>query len=215
MAKCLNPLMSTEARGRSVGLVYNTWRGVRTIKVQTSPAQPRTALQLKIRAWMTGLVRTWQTLPSATRAAWNDYATDHPESDWTNKPRRLTGLNWFCRNNIHALMAGQLGLVSPPTVAAPDPVTDFAAANGAGQSAITWTDPGDGARHLDIWMHGPHSAGRAGSIIRSAHKAMANAATESETITGLIAGTYDFYARVIDDNTGLASAWVSDTATVT
>jgi len=215
MAKCINPLMSTEARGRSVGLVYNTWRGIRTIKVQTAPSQPRTSDQLQIRAWLVKLARQWAGLTSGARSAWTDYADTHPETDWTNKPRRLTGLNWFTRNNIHALMAGQSGLVSAPTVAAPTPVDSFEATPAAGEATITWSDPGDGDRHFDIWMDGPHSAGRAGSIQRAQHKAMANATTETETISSLQAGTYTFYGRVIDDNTGLASSWVSASCAVT
>ena len=215
MAKCMNPAMSTETRGRVAGIVYNTWRGTRYIKSQTSPAQPRTKLQLQMRAWTTILVRAWQGLTDAQRTSWNDYAVAHPDVDWTNSPKRLTGMNWWTRNNIRAWLAGQQGYVSVPTVPAPDAVASFAAANGAGESVVTWVDPGGDPGHLDIWMLGPHSAGVLAKIQRAKHKAMANRATETETITGLIAGTYTFWARVIDDNTGLVSTWVSDTATVT
>jgi hypothetical protein len=213
--KVMNPLMSSEARGRLGGIQANTWRGISYLKANCSPCQPRTSLQLKIRVWSTKLVRAWQLLNQAQRDSWNDYATTHPEIDWTGNPKRLTGLNWWVRNNIHAWLAGQVGYVSVPTVPAPNTPDDFAAAGGASQAICTWTDPAGAAAHLDIWMFGPHSAGVLAKIERATHKAMANAATETETITALIAGRYTFWARVIDDNTGLAGTWISSSCTVT
>jgi hypothetical protein len=215
MAVVTNPLMSSEARGKVGGLQLNTWRGRAYVKANTSPAQPRSSLQLKIRAWSTQLVRAWQSLTQSARDSWNQYAADHPAVDWTGNPKRLTGLNWWVRNNIAAWMAGQTGYVSVPTVPAPDTPSDFAAAGGAGQIVTTWTDPAGDPAHLDIFSFGPHSAGLNGKIEKARHKAMANASTETETITGLLAGTYTLFARVIDDNTGLTGVWVSATAVVT
>lgn len=215
MAKLMNPLMSSEARGRVGGTVYNTWRGIRYAKQQTSPAQPRSALQLQIRAWMVYLVRLWQTIGSTKMGHWNDYAVAHPDVDWTNRSRRLTGLNWYCRCNTRLLLLAKPIIDEPPSIPAPNPLEAFAAANGVAQSILTWTATADWGDYVDINILGPISAGVSPKMERSRHQVFAQGPSATVTITDLSPGTYAFWGRVIYHDNGLASPWVLATALVT
>lgn len=213
--KLVNPLMSTEARGKLGGVVYNTWRGTRYAKIQSSPAQPRSSEQLQIRAILSLLSRSWQSLTAAQRQAWSDYAETHTETDWTNTPKRITGLNWYIRLNTRLMLNGWTTIATPPSEPAPPAPTNLEATGGIGQIEITWDNYAGTGTSVEIWLDGPHSAGRSGSIIRAKKTSLAAGETGTDTITGLRPGTYTVYARAIDEARGLVSPWASDTATVT
>jgi len=215
MAKVLNPLFSSEARGRVQGLQFNTWRGTRFVKAQTSPAQPRTQRQLQIRAWTTVLVRYWALLSVANRGYWNDYAVAHPDIDWTGSPKRLTGLNWFVRCNLRVLDLGGTIVESPPEIAAPDAPAAFTLTGSAAGLSATWT-PTEGTNlQADLWLFGPHSVGVNAKIQRAAHAGYSDGESPPINVSPLQPGTYTGWLRVIDEDNGLASPWVSHTCVVT
>lgn len=215
MAKLIGPLHSAEARGRVSGLIYNTWRGIAYAKAFCAAAQPRSQRQLQIRAWSMEFVRTWGRLTQAQRDAWNAYAVAHPEIDWTGNPKRLTGLNWYLRCSVRLADMGAAIQPLPPITAAPGSPAAFVAADGVLQSVLTWTATGGTDMTLDAWIIGPHSAGILAKIERCKHEAYADGETGTETITGLFPGVYTIFARMIDEDNGLASTWVSDRAVIT
>jgi hypothetical protein len=214
MAKVIGPLNSTEARGVIGGLIYNTWRGIRTVKRMTSPAQPRTQRALKIRALSIRLVRHWQTLSDLVQSQWTTYATNHPLIDWTGVPKRATGCNWFLGLNARLLDAGFTLVETPPTLPAPDPLAAFAAADGDGQSILTWTPTAGKNLLANIWFQGPHSAGRTGKLERAHLAEYVPGESGTLTLDNLLPGKYTFWGRVVSEDDGQASTWVSDTATV-
>jgi hypothetical protein len=215
MAKVMNPLMSTEARGRVGGLVYNTWRGVRYVKQNTSPAQPRTRCVLEIRSTFAKFVRAWQALDVDKRQHWDDYADTHKATDWTNLARRLTGANWFVRCNVRLAWMEHATIDEPPSTPAPDAPASFAAANGIQQSIITWTPSGGTDKLADIFHSGPLSKGIYPKIQRARHKAFLIGEGGTATITGLTPGRHWFWCRMLDEDNGLQSTWVTDYADVT
>ena len=215
MAKVKAPLFSTEARGRVGGLVYNTFRGMSYVKAHTAPAQPRSQKVRQIRAWTIALVRAWQLLDAANIILWNQYAADHPVLDTMNGSKRLTGANWFVLTNLQRLRMVLAAVVTPPITAAPDAPAVFAAANGILQSILTWTATGGTDKTVDVWLFGPHSAGLVAKRQRAKFRDMVSGETATMTIAGLRPGRYTFWARVIDEDNGLVSTWVSDTAEVT
>lgn len=215
MAKVTAPLHSAEARGRVGGLVYNTWRGIATVKAKCAPAQPRSALQMILRSLAITLARKWQTIDAAKRTAWNNYATAHQTVDWTGNPVRTTGLNWYVALNTRLAKYTGTYFADPPAVAAPAAVTAFAAAGGVLQIVLTWNDTGLATGYVIGWLSGPHSAGQIASLQKARYKTFTAVATETTTITGLSAGTYDVWAEVLDSATGLVSTKVVATATVT
>ena len=215
MAKVLDPLHSTEARGKFGGMIFNTSRGTRYVKMMTSPAQPRSKKVLDARAMNTRFVRAWAALSAANQTLWNDYAAAHLVLDWTGKPQRLTGCNWFVMCSVRAMRAANTILTTPPIVAAPDSPLAFVAADGILQSVITWTAMAGTNLQCDIWKYGPHSLGAQAKIERARFTTNQDGESGTATITGLITGRYTLFGRTVDEDNGLVSPWVSDTADIT
>jgi hypothetical protein len=215
MAKVTNPLMSSQARGKVGGMVFNNWRGFATVKVNKSPSQPRTSRQLAIRAFCTTLTRAWSALTAGNREGWTNYANAHPLLDWTNTPRRTTGINMFVAMNIRRLDMGSAQVDTAPTIAAPASVAGLVPTGGSGQISVAHTSPGGTATQIDIWTHGPHSAGQVGNIVRAKHRSYAAAETTPTVISGLSPGLYTVFARHINEADGQASPFTSADATVT
>jgi hypothetical protein len=215
MAKLMAPLMSTEARGRVSGLVYNTWRGISYAKAASSPAQPQTQRQLQIRAWSTQLVRGWAALSTVEKTGWNDYANAHPAIDWTGNAKRLTGLNWFTRCNVRLLDLGETPSDTAPTVSAPDPVADVVITPGAGQISVAFTAMAGTNLQIDCWDSGLRSAGTVPSLIHAKHLKYGPGETSPLVCSGLVPGLHTFWFRAVSEDTGLASTFVSADATVT
>jgi hypothetical protein len=207
--------MSSEARGRVGGLVYNTWRGARTVKVKTAPAQPRSARQLVIRAFCTTIARRWKILTAPQREGWTTYATAHPATDWTGSPKRATGINWFVALSVRLLDQAKTVVDTAPITDAPANVAALVCTGASGQISCAFTPAGGTATTIDLWTHGPRSAGVVSTIVKAKHRIYGPAETSPLVIPTLPAGLYTVYARMIDEVTGLASQWVSATATVT
>ena len=215
MAKVTNPLMSSEARGRVGGIVYNTWRGARTVKVKTAPAQPRTPRQLLMRAYCTTIARRWAVLTSLQRDGWVAYAAAHPSTDWTNSAKRLTGINWFVKLSTRLLDMAKTVVDTAPITNAPANVAALVCTGGSGQISCAFTVYAGTSTTIDLWTHGPRSAGVTSTLVKARHKLYGPGETTPQVITGLPAGLYTVYARALDEVTGLASQWVNATDTVT
>jgi hypothetical protein len=129
--------------------------------------------------------------------------------------KRLTGCNWYVRLNVLIIRNGGSAIHTPPAGTPAASPSLFAAGDGASQSIVTWTTPGGTNLQMEIWMDGPHSAGRRGKLVKSRFNNRLTAETATKTVTGLAAGTYTFFGRFVDEAKGLASTFVSDIATVT
>ncbi|MBE3118971.1 MAG: hypothetical protein IMZ50_09485 [Candidatus Atribacteria bacterium] len=212
--KLLDPMRSSEARGRVGGVIYNTARGVRYGKVFTSPCQPRTQKQLAVRALFQMATRAWQLLSSPERDNWNDYGTAHPEIDWTGQPIAKSGFNWFTRLTTRLLWTDNVQSDTPPAVAAPDAPLAFSAATGILQSIITFT-PGVNAINAIVYGVGPHSPGRVAKREQAVYMGKVDSDLGTITITGLSPGSYTFFGYMLSKTTGLISVMVSDTVVIT
>ena len=215
MAKVTNPLFSSEARGKVGGIIFNTWRGFSTVKVKKSPAQPRTARQMLIRAFCVTCSRVWATISQVNRDGWTAYATAHPDVDWTNTPKRLTGINFYTRCGVRLLDLAKSVPSTCPVVAAPAAVEALVATGAAGQISCAFTASAGTDISIDLWTQGPKSAGVLGSIVRAKHKIYGPGETTPLVIPTLTPGLYQVYARHISEVNGLASPFVTTTATVT
>ncbi len=215
MAKVISPLHSAEARGKVEGLIFNTWRGFNTVKTFKSPAQPRTKIQLLMRAYAVQMARAWGELSDIQRDGWNDYAVNHPDIDWTGSPKRLSGFNWYIRCNTRILRLAGPVISDPPEENAPPPMAAFAAGDGVNESILTWVF-GDGAanRHW-IYGVGPLSQGRDAKREAAVIVGAGTASQQTLTLTGLFVGRYTFWGVVVNIDTGLISTYVTDTADIT
>lgn len=212
MAKVLNPLLSVEARGRMSGLVYNTWHGISYVKAHSSPNQPNKAPQLAARARLTTVTADWRALTQNQRDAWGVYADNHPETDWTGSPLRLTAQNWFMRCNIQINRMGETPITDPPAVAAPDAATGFDIKKTGDDLTQGFTTPSESTVMVDTFLLGPVSTGVDPKIQHAVNARLVTADVQQPDIlvTGVANGRWRAWLKVITKATGLSSVVVSD-----
>jgi len=210
--KVSNPFMSVEARGAIAGFVANTWRGVRYIKTNTAPTGQGTEKRLAAQARISAVSKEWAGLSDAQRAAWSQYAIDHPVPDWSGSPKRLTGMNWFVKCNCMLDVIGAAHVTDAPTIAAPDPVTGFVLAQATADITAAWSTPKGTDYTLVIFSTGPQSAGVTGKIEQAQLLVTPHAETTTPLIvvTSALVGRHTMFAKVVDETTGLQSTWQSD-----
>lgn len=169
-AKVLDPLRSAEARGKVGGLSYNTWRGISTVKTCGSPANQQTAARIEARRKLIYYSQRWQTITQAQRNAWIAYADAHLVLDWTGNPVRLTGHQMYVGLSVNAERAGATPSDDPPAIVGPLPLPSFTATYDVGTGDVIFASDYDGYttdHFVDIWVSGPHTAGRNPSIKES------------------------------------------------
>lgn len=211
-AKVLNPLLSIEARGRMSGLVYNTWHGISYVKAHSSPNQPNSAAQLAARARLTTVTQDWRDLTQVKRNAWATYAENHPVTDWTGAPLRLTAQNWFMSCNIQISRMGETPITDPPAVAPPDPATVFSIQKTVDDLTQTFTTPTAATEMVDTFLLGPVSTGVDPKIEHATNIRLVTADVQQPDILVLAvaSGRWRAWIKVITKLTGLSSTWVSD-----
>jgi hypothetical protein len=217
MPKVKNPLFSQEARGGLAGLVFNTWRGINTVKTNTSPTGQGTAKRLAAQALLSAISKAWAGITDAQRLAWGQYAIDHPVTDWTGSPKRLTGMNWYARCNVMLSYLGNALISDPPIDAAPDPATGFAVSQTGDDLVASWTTPVGAGPNIEFWIAGPLSAGRSAKLEQAArHSSIAaNTAQPYHLLVAPAVGRYTVFARIVDVDNGLTSTYMSDFTDIT
>jgi hypothetical protein len=217
MAKVTNPLMSNEARGKFAGLVYNTWRGMSTVKVFKAPVKAKTALQLAIMAKMTVISKQWALITAAQRAAWTTYADNHLKTDWTGNPVRTTGANQFSSCAMLASLAGATPtyLADPPVL--PSPISSIATVVGGTRVlSITHTTPTTAIESIDVRWRAGDSQGRQRAINEVQHSVMflSNSAATYTLDAAATPGKATVFHRTVGNTTGLAGPWTKHEVTV-
>ena len=211
MPKVKNPLFSQEARGGLQGLVFNTWRGISTVKSNPSPMKAGTRLRLVAQALLLRCARAWAALEDADRALWDQYAVDHPLPDPINGTKRLTGMNWFCRCTIQLLRMSVAQVDTPPVIAAPDAVVGLVATDNLGALELEWDTPIAESVNLDISIVGPHSEGLVAKVEKARFLASIEDATAQPyvAIAAPIPGRYTVFVKVVSTVNGLTSSLAS------
>jgi hypothetical protein len=195
------------------GLVFNTHRGMGVVKAKHAPCQPRTALQLRARSIAVNLARQWALC--VNQAAWDAYAATHTYLDGMGLTIRASGINWYVGLNsrLNSLLLGSVE--TPPVVAAPGPVVNPIATPSAGEISLAWDGPSGADQRIEVYLDGPHSAGRKGSLPKARLNCRPEAAASPEVITGLTAGTYSIYLRTMSEDDGQVSTWNTLSTVVT
>lgn len=219
MAKVVLPLGSAEVRGKVGGFVFNTFRGIATVKVFKSPTQPNSAAQVNARARLTDATRAWSVITAAQRAQWETFAQNHLEPDWTGKPKRLTGHNVYCRIYTRLKLVGGTPVDVPPTSSAPAAPANLTLSYDSGsggtiKAAYTTAIPANTKRIF--YAVGPVSAGRTPKFEFAAIKKQlaSSDATPQTIITAPAAGKWAFWVQDISTTTGLASGFIYQEVTV-
>lgn len=86
------------------GVVYSRNRGGPYCRNRAIPVNPASEYQEAVRAYMSQLVNLWQdTLTSAQRAAWDNYAEQVPLPNSFGDPRNVGGIGMYVRSNLPRL----------------------------------------------------------------------------------------------------------------
>jgi hypothetical protein len=209
MAKVLDPLHSQEARGRVGGLVYNTWRGIHTVKTHTDPAHQDDPKRQAHKAIVQAAAIRWQSLTHQQRNAWGAYAREHPQLDWTGAPQRIAGYHWYVRVQTTRQDIGEGYDDDPPTEPNSSTFQWIEAFGSEGAAAVGFiameADPG-WTGYCDVWLAGPFSAGRSPSIHDARRYTIVDMSEAWANAEPLDAGWYTFFLRAIRNN-GLAAPW--------
>ena len=136
MARVTGPLMSLDASG-SIGkaITFAKWRGRNYVRRLVVPSNPKSALQVAMRASLRFITQSWAALSVANQNQWADLAaTDN-----------ITLMNASVRMNQQRNRQGD-GVVSYPTVAAgttPDAPTDDGSVAGFKEADLAWAAGAD------------------------------------------------------------------------
>lgn len=217
MAKVLNPLNSSEARGRVGGLVYNTWRGHRTVKTHTNPTNQGIGLRGAQFAIIVAAGKRWKGISASQRAAWETYAVLHPDPDWTGQPKRIAGYHWFVRCNVNTYRAFLSWTDDPPPnpclldLVTLTPEMDYSDVKLTWTLATALSDP---PYILQIWRTKPLSAGINPTLHDAYFLGHQNALLYEYYDLGPQPGSYTYWARIIH-YTGAVSTYLRCSIVVT
>lgn len=210
MPKTYRPLFSDAARGGFQGLVFNTWRGINTVKKNTSPSNQQTEARILARTRMIDASKAWKSLTEAQREGWRTFANEHTELDWTGAMLKKTGFDWFVSCYVNSIRCGGAGVASAPTAGAPSAPSDFAVTASGGAITASYTLTENANAKLQIWVTKPQSAGI--NAVKEMAKWVKNAdyataTTEAvETVTS--SGRVTVFAKATDIVTGMTSGFV-------
>jgi len=194
MARITFGPMIVAASGKVGDTVFSRWKGRPYIRSRVTPANPKTALQVKQRTRLTNAVLHWQNLPQDIKDRWGEYAS----------PYAMSGYNKWCDVNIPAMWHAddESPLITPANKDLAGP-TDFAAVTGVATKEIdcTWTEGYQAAGvYIEIFAMKEGVAYYDIPLVQYSHEAVL-ASVEAATITvDAAAEIYAVMACIVDTN---------------
>jgi len=209
MAKVTAPLNSGEARGKVGDLVYNTWRGIATVRARVTPKNEFTEARVAMQDLLKTIAPTWKNLDHTTRALWHAFAAQHVFPDWTGLDLKLPAWNWFIRTQMirahDALTPSDL----PPEPACLLRLWPTYAYPGAGEADVQFnSDPHETSYdfNYEAWLTHPLSTGRNPTLHDAHFIKSGNAYPSVLTIPLETLGTYTIFMRPVH-NSGIPGTW--------
>jgi hypothetical protein len=130
--------------GSMSGVTYSRNRGGAYMRLRAIPVNPNTAQQQSVRGHMASLASHWvETLTSAQRSAWDNYALQVPLPNPLGSPRNVGGIGMFIRSNLPRLQASLAKVDDAPTVFDLGVVTNpgpFTVTAATGVGSLTYDD---------------------------------------------------------------------------
>jgi hypothetical protein len=126
----------TQGSGSVGGLTLSHNKGGMYFRSRALPTNPGTVYQTAVRAIMAQLTALWaNTLTSAQRAAWSDYALNTPIINKLGEAKPIPGLAMYVRCNVPRIQAGLTRVDDGPTTfglpdLTPPGITSITAATG-------------------------------------------------------------------------------------
>jgi hypothetical protein len=211
MAKVLSPLHSSEARGRVGGLVYNTWRGIRTVKTHTDPDHEDDPKRVAHKLIVQAAGARWRDLTGEQRAAWTAFADLHPETDWTGTPKRLAGYHWYVRVQTKRQDLDVGYNDTPPVDQVLCSISRLVIFTSFGDAYLQWDPAGPydpDTTRVEIYATGPHSPGRSPTLHEATRFGYGDMVTGFTYIGGTPGDWMTYFARPILTS-GLMGPWAS------
>lgn len=208
MVKLVDPVRSSEARGKLGGICYNTHRGIHIARSIVTPITEYSDLQISTRLVSAGITAYWQAMTQPERDCWNKYATVHLLPDWTGQKKRLSGYNWFMKCNWLLRFRGWGWYLVPPSESSPAQPLGFSLSNIGSHIKLSWTSLGDpdATRYWNIiWRAGPYSSAFAPDYRLAAYLNMYLDDTASYYDPMPAAGFYTYFLQRWGRYTGLKS----------
>jgi hypothetical protein len=210
MAKVTAPLNSAEARGVVGDLVYNTWRGIATVRARVTPKHEFTAPRVAMQDLMTSIAGDWAALDQHTRDEWHAYAARHVEPDWTGQDIRLPAWNWWIRVQIRRSLDGLYASNLPPREESTIDLQNLAIVTDMSLLYLTWdltAHPHYEDYFVEVWATPVHSAGRNPTIHDTKRIGCTYLTETALEIPCTIPGYYTAFARPVHQ-WGAAGNWL-------
>lgn len=157
-----------DVRGSIGGQTHSRNRYGNYIRARTTPVNPKSNRQNKIRASIQALSQRWSNVLTALeRAAWEVYGDNITRTNKLGQQIKLTGFNHFMRSNAPRSQSDSTIIDAGPTTltlvpADPTMVGTVDEANQlisvAFDDTLDWLDQDDG--HMYVFMSEPVAAGR-------------------------------------------------------
>lgn len=121
--------------GKAADAVFANWKGRSYVRKRVVPHNPQSPAQTVVRDSMGRLAPLWRSLEAQIVDAQDQYAVSY----------RMSGWNWYVRNNRKNEESNEALILTPPRTDCL-PVADFLLTDaGAGSCTVTWTGGTQGA----------------------------------------------------------------------
>lgn len=114
MTKIKYSALVTGMSGKLNGSVASRNRGGSYLRNKTTPLNPRTSFQARVRSFFAFVSSSWRNLTGAQVATWNENANDFPYTDYWGDTRTLSGFNLHQKLNTNLMTIGEAPILVPP-----------------------------------------------------------------------------------------------------
>jgi hypothetical protein len=186
MVKVNAPMMSLEASGSLAGaIVFSSWKGRPYVRELVRPSNPKSVLQVAVRAMMKFLAQSWKTMTAPEKATWAALAKGASVSEF-NAEVGFNMKNW----RQHLAPAASSTALRTGTMST---ITSFVATGGFHQAVLVLTvgtlaDGWGAIIHQTLTDVAPTDLTTVIGVIKAE-----SAAAFSFTNTNLTAGTYYYW----------------------
>lgn len=120
------PVLSLSGRIGNSQMVFYASKGRAFVRAFTPAAQPNTADQAAVRAFLTAAARQWSLLTNAQRVAWTDYAAAYFADEVNGTLATPTGAQIYNKVAFYRQAQGLALPSAAPAAAPPPPLAGFA-----------------------------------------------------------------------------------------
>lgn len=141
MARVQFGALITEIVGSIGGFTFQKNRSGNIIRLRGNPSRASSAKQTIAHQNHIRFLQLWQTLSSAERTLWNDFADTFPKTTKFGTVKTLNGQNWFESVNFNRDLFGLPVLSSPPVHELPEALPGFDFIVGTTEIEIVFAAP--------------------------------------------------------------------------